>query len=863
MTEFLNQTNYLTDHEEKTGGRASSNVKKYTKPTQQKPTTDKHTKPTDDKHTKPTQQKSTIDKHPLADKPASDKFSDIPGGLIIKNKKIDAPSQLRIVEIINSIPMDKHIEWYYSEYIRQWQYNKLPRIASYSVNPKIGSGLRMQNLSTMKYKFNYNTMDMIVVVMKLYDYTTKHETNYGTLFCELTSNIKPTRRSTILDEAIHGNVAFTYYSASPSYISCDGEYRNRFSIYNSLLHAKKQYFAIWTELEEYVTRIKTRRQWSLYASYFYPKLEQELKNTEVEFAVKNEMSTLVLLVVTWFHTIYEELTGMSKMHINENFKAIFLGAELPDDLSFMRELIKKYGEAEIEMFRSKISHTTITFQGDSKYMQCGYKMIPLNIKEVQDPLRLRYKPWREYFISNRCNDLVVNSIAPGFSIIFDWFYIKNSKKGLYDNKSQYDRMKHSEYAKDILHILYEAQRGTYFATENLKMGSPNSGQLKQWISSKFKKLSEKIDDPINFSIEEIIMSEVTLAFGSEYVGRTVSDSISLLHSSKTYDALIGQPFRESGYDYFAKYMFEFCYNLLCINSKLGIIHGDFHLNNATIGALYYPDREIMANKNSIYKVVYVIDDEFQYVFPNNGYFGCVIDFSRAIINPEKAAALADKSIPSNFHLIKDEDKFKMAEINTLLNLYTQMFPNKLKQREELIVLFKNNFEAVFRLLTCIDIYMFTIRLTRILAQAEFPVYKKTIELVEKINRLAEGFIATDMNHLINDDAYAEKIIADDWPLLTIIKKCFPEYIDGHALKATGIITDTYVYANEMKYSVTKYETFPDILKYVKYVDDKGKLIEIKDVAEQRKKNRDEYEREKLHNLEMVNYIAMRHTQKMV
>lgn len=763
-------------------------------------------------------------------------------------------------------PIDQSIIWYRDEYKKQWECEKLPRLAATKVEDQYGSVLRMYNISSMKYKFNYNTMDMIVVVMKLYDYSSRKETNYGTLFCELMDDITPMRKLLILNKAIHGNVAFTYYSASPSYISCDGEYRSRFSKFNSLLTAKERHSNIWHEIEEYVQRIRIRRQWSLYTRYFYPKLEQEARNNEVEFAVKNEFVPITILAISWFHTIFDEMLNITKTHINNAYKIIFL-KEKETDILFLQALIKKYGNVKIEQFRADISHTSNNFHNQSNlYMQCGYKMIPLNIKEVQDPLRIRYKPWREYFISNKLNDLVVNSIAPNFPIILDWFYIKNSRKGLYDNKSQYDRMKHSELAKDILHILYEAQRGTYFAAENIKSMSKNSGQIKKWISGKFKKLSEKIDNPIEYSIEDIIMSEVTLAFASEYVGRTVADSVTLIQKSKVYNSMLGYPFKPIGFDYFAKYMFEICYGLFCANSKFGLMHGDFHLNNATIGALYYPSATIMANKDKKYKVAYVIDDQHQYIFPNNGYFANIIDFSRGIIDPSRFEELKDISLPATYQLVNNEKRFRHGEMNALLNLYTQMFPNKLRQKEELVVLFKNNFDAVFKLLTCIDLYMFSIRLSRILKQADIKINPAVTSLVEKINRLAEGYIATDMNHLINETAtYGEKIANGDWPIFTIIKKCFPDYIDGKKFKTMGVITDMYIYKNKMKYSLAKYETFPEIIKTVKYYDPKNKkkIIEITEVKQRRKENRTEYERQKTQNLSMVNYIAKRHSEKLV
>lgn len=766
---------------------------------------------------------------------------------------------IKISKLIEEVGLQNYLKWYNAEYIKQLEFKKMPRLAKAKYELKDSSIVRIQNITAMKYRYNYNSMDMIVIVMKLYDYTTKQETNYGTVFCEITTNMTKTQIESLNDSVIYGNVALTFYSASPSYISCDGEYRSQFSHYGSLSSTKRLFPDIWNDLEEYVSHIRVRRQWSPYSSYFYPKFEQEQKNNEVEYTIKNEMIYMSILIVSWFNTIYDEMLSITKTHINPKYKEIFLHHK-DKDISFIKTLIEKYSAEQVELFRNCIvSSRSANLQQRYLYLHFGYKMIPLNIKEVQDPLRIKYKPWREYFVSNKCNDLVINSICPSYSVIHDWFYIKNSRKGLYDNKSQYDRMKNSELARSILQILYEAQRGTYFATENLKGVAKSSGQIKQWINSKFKKLSEKIEDPINYSIEEIIMSEVTLAFANEYVGRTVADCINLTQTSPIFNEMLGRPFQDVGYVYFAKYMFDICYGLFCANTKLGLMHGDFHLNNATIGRLYGQDPK-KTNKNNGH-IVYAIDDEHQFVFPNNGYFGCLIDFSRGIINPHTYSIFIDTSLPSTYQLVKNEEKFISNEILTLLNLYIQMFPGKLKQKDELVVLFKNHYDVVFKLLTCIDLYMFTIRFNRMLVQ-QSKVSKKCTHLVDKINKLAEYYISTEMNKLIADSDYVEQIEKMEYPILTIIKKCFAEYNDGAIYDSIDTITDIYCYQNEMKYSLDKFENFPPYMKYAKYIDDKNQVHDIKYINDLRKQNRIDYERIKLNNLEMVNYIALRHTQKL-
>lgn len=779
--------------------------------------------------------------------PVDDSVEDQP--VVYKQAHYDK-SLAEIEKITSSIPLDKVVEWHQTEYAKQWAYAPMSRLSKTKVEYNKGSALRMINLSTMKYTFNINTMNQIVVVMKLYDYNLKKETNYGTLFAEMADDIPPVRAKLYTEDSIIGKVAFTFYSASPSHISADGEYRSRYSRYASLSDAKREFSSLWNDLELYLVKVIDRRNWSLYTNYFYPG-----DGMNIEFAVKNETIPMTILIVSWFHTIYEEIVQMSKSHINPDYREIFLNYK-KQDVEFINSLITKHGKNVVEKFRGNVSHTAKTFLNINAYMQCGYKMIPLNMREVQDPMKLRYKPWREYFVSVKINDLVINSVSPTFPVTLDWFYIRNSSKGLYDNKSQFNRMKHSELAKDILKVLYEAQRGTYFASEDTS-NVKTSKQVKQWLNNKFKRLNNKIAEPINYSMEELIMSDITLAFASEYVGRTVADTMNLLQSSKRLNNVLGHPLAVKGYDYFAKYIFDIMYGLLCVNKRLGVIHGDLHLNNATIGPMYYLNEKLVHNKNKVNKVVYVVDDKAQFVFPNNGYFGAVIDFSRSVIDPDTADKFRDESLPRTQKLISDEDEFRHGEIQSLLTLYLLLFPNKKEQREELVVLFKNNFDAVFKLLTCIDVFMFTIRLTRLMSNLDTSPSNKSMNLIDKINRLAEEYIATDMNHLINEpNVYGKKILDDDFPIQTILKKCFLEYIDGITYKDMGTVTDVYILDNPLQYSLDKHKNFPEIFKQVKYTKSKGQsLVTIKKVAEKRKANRDEYETQKLHNLDIVTFLA--------
>lgn len=771
--------------------------------------------------------------------------------------KVKHPNETAREQLKKALPFSKIFEWILSSYSAQVPKIKLVNNAGQSIpfNIDYNEGMirRALALSTVKNMILDNSMTASIVMFKIHDGKTRKECNYATLFCNDATKFSDKALSMMFqyDPPKFGTTLLFYISTAPSLISCDGEYRSRFIRYTDFLRAKTAFPNLWDELDSYVSKIRVKRDWSIYAGYYTPQSDHyKAINTDLEQVVRNELLPNTLLIMSWFQAIYNEMIGLTETHINPIYKEILLD-NYEEDSEYLKALIKKYSAEDMERFKVAISTIIHPIFGSDKkrYVPFGFKMIPLNISEVQRPFDMKFKPWREYFISNKCSDLVCNQIAPGFSVMGPYYYIRNSKKGLYDNKSQYERMKNSELARDILRALYEAQRGTYFASAGSKAVSKTSEQIRQWISAKFRKLSMAINEPINYAIEEIIVSDVTFIMSSEHVGRTVADTITLIQENKALDINLGKPLIDAGYDYFAKYIFEICYGLLTLNKRIGAIHGDFHLNNATIGYLY-------PNTVSDAKVVYYVTDDMPFIFPNNGYFSCVIDFSRSLVDLDRYESLADPSLPSTHKLVKDTDKFIHNEINSLLALYLTLFPSKAIRKEELQILFKKYYPAVFKLLTCIDVYMFTIRLGRLIRQIKEPAGKKATDLIDKINRMSEVYIATDMNNLLNDpEVQSAKILAAPYPIETIIKKCFLEYVNGAAYKKIGTVTDCYNINNPMKYSLSRYDTFPECVQTSKYLDDKGVLVDVKEITKLRSEGRYAYEKSIKENYETMVFLG--------
>jgi hypothetical protein len=86
----------------------------------------------------------------------------------------------------------------------------------------------------------------------------------------------------------------------------------------------------------------------------------------------------------------------------------------------------------------------------------------------------------------------------------------------------------------------------------------------------------------------------------------------------------------------------------------------------------------------------------------------------------------------------------------------------------------------------------------------------------------------------------------------------PEIIDP----TKYVLKDVFNYENEMKYSMAKYDLIPEIVKDPKYINENGKLVQFEESwTANYKKYYNLHESRKIKNLEMMNYIAIRHYQK--
>jgi hypothetical protein len=751
--------------------------------------------------------------------------------------------------------------WYLHQYKEKYlQFHTNDKIKEYFKNKKndywylYGSYNRLSAIITFGYFLDINIVDTICTTFKFRDTKSNKEAIFSFGYYE---SITKDNKNTTSYKPHGGKYAYKYFTIGGSFLSKDGEYRVGFIKIQNLhsIFSDPQLNGLFTNIKEYLIKKLNDRQIILFKEFFYPTGDK--KEIEIELEYYTHALQYNLFVLTWFNDMYNEHCNIVENHLNKKYKDIMFRYK-KEDLEFINILIKRHGYDALSKLRYFSNHVFTKNKITSKEngTKIGQKIIPLSIAEAQNPFDLLYKPWREYLISLYLSNLVINNISPGFFITNTWFYIKNSRKGLFDNDIQYEKMNRSELAIQITDLLNRAQIYTHENIEQRKTISKT--HIKSWISNKFKNLSDKIQQPIDYAKEDIIMSNVALCIISEYVGRTIMDVISLSKSSPYYGNLIGHPFTQKGYKYFSKYMFEICYNLYCMNSVGGVIHGDLHLNNATLNPLTYKNnRNVLDATDPM--VLYVLDDEKeQYVFHTCGYYSCIIDFSRSIILPEKIDQLHDESLPKSYSIIKNLKKYQEHQIESLLNLYIHYTSDI--NRDELRILFKNHFEAVFKLLSATDIFGFTNKLLTLFSLKDKTIvvpYNKCVELLNKINKYAENYLTVEMNKLIMDKHYEKKILEMNWPSLTIIQNCFCDFLVDNT--KIGTIVDVYNINNEMKFSLNKIVNYPHTILSPK------EIVKDKIISENLVKKfiiaRKQFETLKNSRMKTVNYIATRQKQK--
>ena len=556
----------------------------------------------------------------------------------------------------------------------------------------------------------------------------------------------------------NNNVVNQYIITSNSLISKDGEYKHRLikfdkiNIENKLLDKYYDYF---------IKELKNK-EFDLFCDVF------NIKNKKIKKKYLNKLNNKQLFIkvylISWLVEMYNIYTKNQPININELYNNVMFSNK---DI----EIFKKYHTNDIRTIIKEF----ICFDSEYK-IEIGQKLIPFNYIQLKEYNNIIHFQWKELLINRIITNLIYNSNSTCFSIFIDWFLIQNSNKNLYDNVEIYKKILYSDKIKEILNYLYLAKNNL------IELKSFN--EKEKLINTLLMKLKKIIKD----SESDILMSNISLCYFSEYSGKTIYDYLYKLANDNKEKCNIGNLYTD--YNIFSKYLFEIIYSLYCLNLK-GIIHGDLHLNNITINS----SQELCNNANIIYDLNnnynenildyilnYQSNIEFKsknnyldncYIFKHYGSYPCIIDFSRSFllvnIIDEDIIEKEKNKIRNNF--IKTEKKRIINELN-------KIFPNYIKNNAHKIkFLFKNkNFNILFLYFSAYDIFTFSTNLLifmkKISINNNLKVNNNILNLLSNISKKSYYYL----EQIINENNYNTNDKKYQFPNYLILKEFFSEYI---------------------------------------------------------------------------------------
>ena len=585
----------------------------------------------------------------------------------------------------------------------------------------------------------------------------------------------------------HGQSVPEYACISPSFVSRDGEYRRRFMLYKRLESEYESLTKFFSPLEADILQMTGNGEIGLEAS-IYPD-QYETQKVVGNFIEINRLP-IKFLVIALVSDAVRAYTNSMQNHANPVYTRIMtklytVFAKTIQKIPF--EVSRTFGLTEL--------NTTT----------CGQKLVPLTIRESVKIGDINFSPWRETWANRRATDLVINGVAPMFSMYDNWTFLDGIDRHFFENKSMHDKFDRSLKAEGVLQSLRDARDKT------------------ERSSHVMSQLDAHIYESVTYAQDFLILSEIALCSVSEYVGYTYRSLPDIL----THTVWTGPDYLRvyQNSDMVARYMFDLCYGALALHTRQHIIHSDIHLNNITIYEL--DDRYIATTVGNTVKfeetlpdatIAYILDESeaSTYVFPHDGWFACLIDFSRVVVG---AGASAQLKAEQGEVFTKG---FYRAQVNRALRILHHYVPRFTeKHQESLKGLLFTKFDLMFKVMSAIDFLAIGKSLTYMYTQIRdknsgsskpdsehvkfsLKLAPDAIKMAAALEKYALTFLITHLTDLVEDRRVKEIPFAG----AQIIPALFSKYMYSNQKHTKTTLVDVYNMNAPLKYSATEYDRYP-------------------------------------------------------
>jgi hypothetical protein len=286
--------------------------------------------------------------------------------------------------------------------------------------------------------------------------------------------------------------------------------------------------------------------------------------------------------------------------MNKEFEKI-MRIYVKKDMEFFKEIHAKFIDncAIFKYICSNVINSPKVFLYDLN--KIGQKITILYETELNNIHDIKYDIWKEISINEKISKLVKDNITNGFPLMGPHFLIKTNKViNLFDNPEQYKKIEQSEIATTVKTLLDRAisTLNTDVVKKHKRKNINNIKNINNFINftktkdhnyaqdytqaDEFWLLRNNIKHDITHA-DNFIITNTAINMISEHAGRTFYD-ICVDNNNKI--------FADSEFATFNKYMFQICYNLYCLNTKVHCIHRDLHMNNIIISPLFNDAVEI-------------------------------------------------------------------------------------------------------------------------------------------------------------------------------------------------------------------------------------------------------------------------------
>lgn len=631
------------------------------------------------------------------------------------------------------------------------------------------------NIQQLKYTYMLEKTNMICTAVKL----SRNET------------------TSIIGYLYGDKTDYMYLCIGGAFRSQDGEYRRSFIAMERIGIIQEKYPLQWKIVEEYCIQ-KLQSGATLLADIFYTNNVTESEQRKYEEKLNTDRMVIKVYMLAIISDYYKIHNKIIENHIHPSYQYVIYDSD--DDIydsileSFQNDINHySFFVAQLDSMSSLDPYNIPTDVPLLYTVRTGQKLFPLTVKETVDLFDIESSIWKEYYIGTKCNDIVANLVSPSFPIQNDWFLVQNIHPGAFDNPTQLTKFQMSDISDKVVDGLHKADQLTYQQNNELSVKRP--------LSKKFSILSEHIKSGISYAENNISVTNAALAVHSEYVGRTLRD-IPAIVSGGLEQKLYNNIKMYTDPDIFAGYLFELTYGLYALNTIVGSLHGDMHINNATIYKYTHYNNFIDDTSK-----VYIIDDKESknpniFMFKHYGAFAAIIDFSRSIIGNR---TMIENDFGNDY-----AETFFRNQNNTVKNMIAYHFEDFFeKNKDDIEIAIKKKFSLVFKILTLVDMYTVTRGLLMMFkVEKEFDVHEKTLGLVKLLNDTCKTMFLNNFTDLISG-----KLKTLNWPNYSLMTECFIPYklTDMTRLK-TEVVVDIFTYRKVLRYSLQDYEKFPDILK---------------------------------------------------